>query len=187
MAKPYRLLSGGLLGAFAVALGAAFLDRPAEAPPAPPRLLPMAHAAPVEHVRQEKLRYGHSLAELLEQLRVDGEQASAILAQLPDSAAEHRVREGREYDLRLSARTGGVRRLMLQLDADRVLHVDGRGGGLRARVDSVAVRTDTAVFSGSVRYSLYQALLNGHGDIPRRERQRVADQIAEGIFETRVD
>jgi murein DD-endopeptidase MepM/ murein hydrolase activator NlpD len=38
-----------------------------------------------------------------------------------------------------------------------------------------------------VRYSLYEALANGHGDIPRRERQRVADQIADQIFETRID
>jgi len=187
MANPYRLLSGGLLGAFGVALAAAFLHDPKEEPPAPPKLLPEAHAAPVEHVRRDKLRYGHTLAELLEQLRVDGRQASAILAQLPDSAASHEVREGREFDLRLSTRTGTVRRLTLQLDNDRVLTVDGRGAGLRARVDSVEVHTDTAVFSGSVRSSLYQALGEGHGDIPRRERHQIADQIAEQIFETRVD
>jgi murein DD-endopeptidase MepM/ murein hydrolase activator NlpD len=187
MANPYRLLSGGLLAAFGLALGTAFLHRPHEEPPAPPRLLPEAHAAPVEHVRREKLRYGHTLAELLRQLRVDGAQASAILAQLPDSAAGHEVREGRELDLRLSTRTGGVRRMTLQLDNDRVLTVDGRGAALRARVDSVAVHTDTAVFSGTVRSSLYQALGEGHGDIPRRERRLIADQIADQIFETRID
>ncbi|HET7231356.1 MAG TPA: peptidoglycan DD-metalloendopeptidase family protein [Longimicrobium sp.] len=187
MANPYRLLSGGLLGAFGLALGTAFLRDSTPEPPAPPKLLPEAHAAPVEHVRREKLRYGHTLAELLQQLRVDGQQAHAILAQLPDSAAGHEVREGREYDLRIAARTGGVRRLTLQLDADRVLTVDGRGGSLRARVDSVEVHTDTAVFSGSVRTSLYQALGEGHGDIPRRERRLIADQIADEIFETRID
>ncbi|HKP75861.1 MAG TPA: M23 family metallopeptidase [Longimicrobiaceae bacterium] len=187
MANPYRILSLGVLGAFGVALGAAFLTRKPTAPPPPPKWLPEAHAAPVEHVRHAKVRYGHTLAELLQQLRVDAEQASAILAQLPDSTADAEVREGREYDLRLSARTGGVRRMTLQLDADRVLHVDGRKGGVRARVDSVAVHTDTAVFSGTVHESLYEALSNGHGDIPRRERMRVADQIADQIFETRVD
>jgi murein DD-endopeptidase MepM/ murein hydrolase activator NlpD len=186
MANPYRLLSLGLLGTFGAALGAAFLHRPEPKPPAPPGLLPAAHAAPLEHVRREKLRHGHSLAELLRQLRVDGEQASAILAQLPDSAGDGEVPEGREYDFRVDTRTGGLRRMTLQLDADRVLRVDARGR-LRARVDSVSVHTDTAVFAGTVRYSLYEALLNGHGDIPRRERQRVADQIADGIFETRVD
>ncbi len=187
MANPYRLLSGGLLGAFGLALGTAFLRNPKEEPPPPPKWLPEAHAAPVEHVRHEKLRYGHTLAELLQQLRVDGRQATAILAQLPDSTAEHQVNEGREFDLRLSTRTGGVRRMTLQLDADRVLRVDGRGGGLHARVDSVAVHTDTAVFSGTVRSSLYQALGEGHGDIPRRERRLIAEQIADGIFETRID
>src|SRR6185295_19032207 len=70
---------------------------------------------------------------------------------------------------------------------DRILKVDGRRGEVRARVDSVAVRTDTAVFAGNVRYSLYEALANGHGDIPRRERQRLAALIADDIFETRVD
>lgn len=187
MANPYRLLSGGLLGVFGIALGTAFLRRSDPEPPAPPQLLPEAHAAPVEHVRREKLRYGHTLAELLHQLRVDGQQAQAILAQLPDSAADHRVNEGREYDLRFSARTGGVRRMTLQLDADRVLTVDGRRGALHARVDSVDVHTDTAVFSGTVRSSLYQALGEGHGDIPRRERHQIAEQIADEIFETRID
>ncbi|HET7463970.1 MAG TPA: hypothetical protein VFJ82_22125, partial [Longimicrobium sp.] len=121
MANPYRILSLGVLAAFGTALGTAFVARRPHAPPPPPKWLPEAHAAPVEHVRREKLRHGHTLAELLEQLRVDAAQASAILAQLPDSAADAEVREGREYDLRLSARTGGVRRMTLQLDADRVL------------------------------------------------------------------
>jgi len=187
MANPYRLLSGGLLGAFGLALGAAFLRAPQEEPPAPPRFLPDAYAAPVEHVRHDRLRHGHTVAELLDQLKVDGQQASAILAQLGDSAANHEVREGREFDLRMRADGGGVRRLTLQMDADRVLTVDGRGGALKARVDSVAVRTDTAVFSGTVRSSLYQALGEGHGDIPRRERRMIADQIADEIFETRID
>lgn len=186
MANPYRLLSGGLLGAFGLALGTAFLHRPKAEPPAPPKLLPEAFASPVEHVRHDKLRYGHTLAELLQQLRVDGDQARAILAQLPENTADHEVGEGREFDVRMSTRTGDVRRMTLQLDADRVLTVDGRTG-LRARIDSVEVHTDTAVFSGTVRSSLYQALSEGHGDIPRRERHRIADQIADEIFETRID
>ena len=158
MANPYRILSVGVLGAFAAALGAVFVGaRKDDAPPPPPRWLPEAHAAPVEHVRHEKLRYGHTLGELLQQLRVDGSEASAILAQLPDSAADHEVREGREYDLRLSTRTGGVRRLTLQLDADRILKVDGRKGAVRARVDSVEVRyarnANRALRAAELRFS----------------------------------
>jgi len=187
MANPYRILSLGVLGTFAAALGTVAVGGRDEAPPPPPKLLPEAHAAPVERVRQDRLRYGHSLAELLQQLRVDAAEASAILAQLPDSAAGHHVRQGREYDLRFSTRTGAVRRMTLQLDADRILRVDGRQGRVRARVDSVEVRTDTAVFAGNIRYSLYQALSNGHGDIPRSERRRLADLIADEIFETRID
>lgn len=186
MANPYRILSMVVLGAFAAALGVSSATRKAEPPP-PPRWLPQAFAAPVEHVKREKLRYGHTLSELLQQLRVDGDEAQAILAQLPDGDADAEVPEGRQYDLRFSARTGGVRRMTLQLDADRILHVDGRRGAVRARVDSVEVHTDTAVFAGEVHESLYEALSNGHGDIPRRERQRVADQIADQIFETRID
>ena len=187
MANPYRWLSGGLLGAFGVALGATFLGgKKDDAPPPPPPLLPSAFAKPAEVVQHQKLRYGHTVAELLRQLRVDSRQAQAILAQLPEGAADHEVTEGREYDLRVSTRTGGVRQLRLQLDADRVLTVDGRAD-LRARVDSVAVHTDTAVFSGEVRTSLYQALGEGHGDIPRRERHQIADEIADEIFETRID
>lgn len=187
MANPYRMLSLGMLGVFGTALGASLLGGHKEQTPAPPPpLLPEAHAAPLEVVHHEKLRHGHTLAELFRQLRVADAQARAILAQLPDSARAAEVREGREYDFRVDTRTGGVRRMTLQLDADRILHVDARKG-LRARLDSVEVHTDTAVFFGTVHESLYEALSNGHGDIPRRERQQIAEEIAEKIFETKID
>ncbi|HEX8245078.1 MAG TPA: hypothetical protein VF541_16325, partial [Longimicrobium sp.] len=68
MANPYRMLSLGVLGVFGVALGAAFLRPRDDAPPPPPALLPAAHAAPLEVVRHDRLRHGHTLAELLRQL-----------------------------------------------------------------------------------------------------------------------
>src|SRR3954469_19618865 len=69
MPNPYRILSLGVLGEFGAALGAAFITRKPAAPPPPPKWLPEAYAAPVEHVRHETLRHGHTLSELLQQLR----------------------------------------------------------------------------------------------------------------------
>jgi murein DD-endopeptidase MepM/ murein hydrolase activator NlpD len=182
----YRLPALVLLGVLCAALATGVAGRRPQ-PAAPPRVLSVAFANPVEHVRHEKLREGQTLATLLRRLRLEQEQATAILSQLGDSTASGTIRAGRELDLRLDAERGGVRRMTLQLDADRVLRVDGRRGPVRARVDSVQVHTDTAVFSGSVRYSLYEALLNGHGDVPRGERERLGDQIADHIFATRID
>jgi murein DD-endopeptidase MepM/ murein hydrolase activator NlpD len=188
MANPNRMLAAGVLGVFGLALGTAFLRHPKEEKPAaPPELLPTAMAAPVETVHRVKLRDGETLSGLLRRLQVDAAEAREILAQLAASEDPSRLRAGSELELRTSTRTGGVRTLALQIDRDRVLHVDGRRGGLRSSVDSVAVHTDTAVLSGTVRFSLYEALLRGHGDLPRGERTRIADLIADDVFETKID
>jgi murein DD-endopeptidase MepM/ murein hydrolase activator NlpD len=187
MPRSYRLLSLSLLLLLGVTLAAALRQRRQAQPAPPPLLLAQAYARPLERVHQERLTGSETVAGLLRRLRLQGDQAQAILDQLSDSTAAGRLRAGRALELRLSTRTGGVRSLQLELDADRVLRVDGRRGPVRARVDSVQVRTDTAVFSGQVRYSLYEALLNGKGEVPRGERERIADQIADQIFATRID
>ncbi|HEX2206028.1 MAG TPA: M23 family metallopeptidase [Longimicrobium sp.] len=190
MANPYRILSLGILGAFGVALGAQFVHLPKkkdDAPPPPPPLLARVYAKPAEEVHRLELRKGETLSELLARTRLDGAQAKALLAELTATYDPRRLRPGMEVEYRTSTRTGGVRRMTMQLDADRTLHVDGRAGALRTEVKEVPVHADMAVLAGTVRSSLYQAVIDGEGDVPREERERIVDLLADRIFAYKID
>ena len=190
MANPYRMLSLGVLGVFGLALGSQFVlhrERSDERPPAPPPLLPAAHAAPVEEVHRAELRRGETVSELLERMRLDAEQARALLASLTEAHDPRTLRPGMAVEWRTSTRTGDLRRMTMRLDADRTLRVDGRAGALESAVEEVEVHADTAVLAGAVERSLYQAVLDGKGDVPRAERERVVDLLADRIFAYRID
>ncbi|HEX8692477.1 MAG TPA: M23 family metallopeptidase [Longimicrobium sp.] len=190
MANPYRMLSLGVLGVFGLALGSQFVlhrQKNDEPPPAPPPLLPAAHAAPVEEVHRAELRKGETVSELLERMRLDGEQAQALLASLTGAHDPRTLRPGMAVEWRTSTRTGGLRRMTMRLDADRTLRVDGRTGKLKSAVEEVEVHADTAVLAGTVERSLYQAVLDGKGDVPRAERERVVDLLADRIFAYKID
>jgi murein DD-endopeptidase MepM/ murein hydrolase activator NlpD len=189
MANPYRILSLGVLSVFGLALGSQFVvhRQQDDAPPPPPPLLPEAHAAPAEVVYRETLRKGETLGELLERTRLDAEDAKALLAELTAVYDARSLRPGMEIEYRQSTRTGETRRLSMRLDADRRLNVDGRSGALVAAVEEVPVHKDTAVLAGTVRRSLYQAVLDGEGDVPREERERVVDLLADRIFAYKID
>ena len=189
MANPYRILSLGVLGVFGLALGSQFVvhRQKDDAPPPPPPLLPEAHAAPAEVVYRETLRKGETLGELLERTRLDAEDAKALLAELTAVYDARSLRPGMEIEYRQSTRTGETRRLSMRLDADHRLNVDGRSGEMVAAVEEVPVHKDTAVLAGTVRRSLYQAVLDGEGDVPREEREAVVDLLADRIFAYKID
>jgi len=188
VANPHRFLALGVLGTFGVALGSVAVSgrqpRPVDAPPA---LLPAAYAAPVEATYTDTLRGGETLSELLARTRLDAEEARALLARIEEVQDARRVRAGVVVTYRQSTATGAVRRAEMRLDPDHTLAVDGRSGALVAKVAEVEVRADTAVLAGVVRSSLYQALLDGAGAVPRGERERIADVLADRIFAWKVD
>ncbi|HYJ80588.1 MAG TPA: peptidoglycan DD-metalloendopeptidase family protein [Longimicrobiaceae bacterium] len=188
MANPYRILSFGLLAAFGVLFGAHLVRNPrAQTPAPPPPLLAVAHAAPVERVHRAELRRGETLSGLMRRMELDAAQARELLSHLAGARDPRTLRPGMAVEWRTYVRTGALRRLTMRLDADRTLRVDGRGGGLKAAVEEVEVRADTAVLAGTVRRSLYQAVLDGDGDVPRAERERVVDVLADRIFAYKID
>jgi murein DD-endopeptidase MepM/ murein hydrolase activator NlpD len=188
MARPYRFLSVAVLGALGAAMATALAGRaPAPGPQARPAFLPVAHARPVETSYADTLRKGETLSQLLARARIDAEQARALLDQIQALQDPRRVRAGLVLKYRTATENGSVRRAELALDADHRLRVDGRRGQLVAEVEEVPVRADTAVLVGKVRSSLYQALLQGEGTVPRGERERIADILADRIFAWKVD
>ena len=188
MANPYRILSVAMVGVLGAGTLAALLGRgPQPAQVAPLSLLPVAQARPLEVAHADTLRSGETLSQLLARARMDAAQARELLHQIQDKQDPRRMRPGLVLRYLTATANGSVRRAELALDADHRLRVDGRGGQLVAEVETVPVRADTAVLTGSVRSSLYQALAEGEGRVPRAERERIADLLADRIFAWKVD
>jgi murein DD-endopeptidase MepM/ murein hydrolase activator NlpD len=190
MSNPYRFLALGLFAAVGVAAAGSFLQAPAEeaAPPPPPSLLPVAYANPAEIAFQDTLQRGETLSELLQRSRLAAEDAAALLDELKDVQDPRALRPGAVIAYRKSFTGGEVRGMEFSLDADRTLTVRRSGDGWDAAVEEVPVRTDTAALAGEVRSSLYQALMDARGaDVPREERERIVDVLADKIFAWQID
>jgi murein DD-endopeptidase MepM/ murein hydrolase activator NlpD len=184
------MIAASALCALGAALGVQRLAtlRAAEEPaPAAPAWLPAAQARPAELAFADTLRRGESLSQLLGRTQLDLDATRALLDQLTRVQDPRTVRPGLVVEYRRSTRTGAVRGVSTRLDADRRLSLRPAAGGWDARVEEVAVRADTAVLAGSVRRSLYQALMDGEGGVPRAERQRVADLLADSVFPWQID
>jgi murein DD-endopeptidase MepM/ murein hydrolase activator NlpD len=190
MAKAYRYLAVGALCAFGAALGVERVQARQEGAAPPPLPLPVLgtfYAAPVDVAHADTLRSGETLSELLERTRLDREAAQALLQELAEVADPRSIRPGLVVQYRMATADGRIRGMSTRLDADRSLAFRRAETGWTARVEEVPVRADTAVLAGTVRQSLYQALMDGAGDVPRAERQAVADILADRIFAWKID
>jgi murein DD-endopeptidase MepM/ murein hydrolase activator NlpD len=189
ISRPYRVLAAGLLGSCGLALASVFATSAStrDEAAAPPALLPALHAAPLETAYRDTLRKGETLSELLERARLDAADAHALIEQLRAQQDLRSLRPGAVIAYRRSAATGELRKLEMSLDPDHKVSIRNDGGTMAATVAEVPVRTDTAVLAGEVRTSLYQGLLDGSGSVPRNERERIADVLADRIFAWQVD
>ncbi|HEX8275955.1 MAG TPA: peptidoglycan DD-metalloendopeptidase family protein [Longimicrobiaceae bacterium] len=190
MPNPYRFLALGLLAAVGAAGVGGFLHAPRQDEPAPPppSLLPTAYANPAEVAFQDTLRRGETLSELLERSQLDAADAAALLAEIQGVQDPRHLKPGAVVSYRKKFVGGQVRGMEFSLDADRTLSVHREGGAWDAEVEEVEVRTDTAALAGEVRSSLYQAVMDARGaDVPREERERIVDLLADKIFAWQID
>ncbi|MDQ3557477.1 MAG: hypothetical protein M3409_11995, partial [Gemmatimonadota bacterium] len=188
MAKPFRWLSLGVLACLGVAVGShrARTGLPTAGPTAP-LVLSAAYAAPAEAAWADTLHRGETISQLLDRSHLQGAEAAALLQALENFQNLRSLRPGAVIRYRTSATSGSVRGMEFQGDPDRMLTLRRSGGEWESLVEEVPVRADTAVLVGTVRSSLYDALLSGRGDVPRAERQQVADALAERIFPWKID
>lgn len=189
MRNPQRILAFCVFAAFAIALAGAFAapDRLASRRAETATLLPAAHANPVDVSVVDTLRSGETLSQLLRRVRLAESEAGALLAELQEYQDPRRMRPGSVISYRRSFTDGSVREMEFKLDADRRLSMQRQGDGWAGAIEEVPVRADTAVLSGTVLTSLYAALLHGDGDVPRAEREQIADQLADRVFAWQVD
>jgi murein DD-endopeptidase MepM/ murein hydrolase activator NlpD len=189
MRNPHRILALGVFAAFALALAGTFAapDRLANKARSAAPLLPAAHANPVDVSVEDTLRRGETLSQLLRRVRLAQAEAGALLSELQEYQDPRRMRPGSVISYRRSYTDGSVREMAFKLDADRMLSMHRNGDSWSGEVEQVPVRADTAILSGTVLTSLYAALLHGEGDVPRAERERVADLLADRVFAWQVD
>ena len=189
MRNSQRILALGVFGAFAVALAGAFAapDRLARQAKPAAALLPAAFANPVDVSIQDTLRKGETISQLLQRVRLAEGEATALLTELQEYQDPRRLRPGAVISYRRSYADGSVRGVEFALDADRKLNVQRKGQDWEAEIQEVPVHADTAVLAGTVLTSLYAALLHGEGDVPRAERERIADLLADRVFAWQVD
>lgn len=189
MPNPNRVVAIGIFAAFgAVAAGSVFWS-PEQAQPLPtPTLLPVAHANPAAVVVRDTLQAGETLTDLLRRARLAEADAYTLLAELQQHQDPRRLRPGSVLAFERSVRNGDVRKMEFRLDADHTLNMRRAGETWAGSVDAVEVRADTAVLTGTVKSSLYAALLAGHGNgVPSREREWIADILADRIFAWQID
>lgn len=189
MLNSQRILALCVFAAFAVALGGAFVapQRIATRQAPETTLLPAAHANPVDVSVVDTLRSGETLSQLLQRVRLAEDEARALLAELQEYQDPRRMRPGSVISYRRAYSDGSVREMAFKLDADRMLSMQRQGDSWAGAIEEVPVRQDTTVLSGTVLTSLYSALMHGEGDLPRAERERVADMLADRIFAWQVD
>ena len=185
-----RLLTAA--GLFAV-FGVAFASRLSELGlsldgETPPALLPAALANPAEVGFQDTLHAGETLSELLSRAELDASEVQALLDELQELQDPRRMRPGSVISYRRSVETGDVRGMEFRIDADRTLSMQRAGAAWAGSVEEVPVRVDSVVLTGTVRSSLYAALVDGEGEgVPASERETVADQLADRIFAWQLD
>jgi murein DD-endopeptidase MepM/ murein hydrolase activator NlpD len=191
MRNGQRILALGVFTTFGLAMaGGFFAGYPAKdaSSSAPPPLLPAAHAAPAEIAEQDTLHSGETISELLDRAHLAEDDATSLLAALREHQDPRRLRPGSVISYRRSAESGAVRGMDIKLDADRSLSVEREGGEWKGKVEEVPLHTDSVVLTGTVKSSLYAALVSGEGaDVPSDERERIADILADRIFAWQVD
>ncbi|HEU0012903.1 MAG TPA: M23 family metallopeptidase [Longimicrobium sp.] len=189
MARAYRVMVLGFAGLLAagVAVNRVQIKREAAKPVVPPPVLAANRAKAVEVAYTDTLRRGETLSQLMQRTRLDADARAAMLAELARVQDPRSVRPGLVVEYRKATRDGRIRGMFTRLDADRNLSFRRIGAAWAANVEEVPVRVDTAVLAGTVRLSLYQALLDGEGNVPAAERGRVADLLADRIFAWKID
>jgi murein DD-endopeptidase MepM/ murein hydrolase activator NlpD len=190
MPNPYRILALGVLAAVGVAGVGSFVPVPSRGKPAPapPPLLPAAHANPAKVSHADTLRRGETISELLERMRISQEEARTILRDLLEQQDPRALRAGVVVEYTTGFQDGRVRGMEMGLDPDHVLRVQRDGTELVTRVEEVLVRLDTVVLAGRVEGSLYQTLMRDPVEnVSRGERERIVDRIADRIFAWKID
>ena len=182
------LRRGASYAVFAALTAVALRATPHARPPQPAARLgvdrPIAFAGP--RWRQQTLTVGRGerLAALLER---GGLPATQVVAALGSAAALRRgVPAGTTVTVGGLSTDSVPSEVVFRLAADRVVHLRRTEEGWAGNELRLPLRTDTVAVSGRITSTLYDALDDAHGDLPRKLRSELVWTLAD-IYEYRVD
>lgn len=151
-------------------------------------MLPAAAARPVDITFIDTLHAGETLSQLFARVDLGQGETAALLDELTGHHDPRRMQPGSVVTYRRSIDTGTVRRVDFRLDADRTLNLRRAGDRWVGAIEEVEITVDTVVVAGTVRSSLYNALVaDGTDGSALDERNRLVDQLADRIFAWQID
>jgi murein DD-endopeptidase MepM/ murein hydrolase activator NlpD len=178
-----RLTTYSVVGALAVAAVAFIRPIPPSAPAA--AVLAIDARPPAWLLRTDTLGRGETIGQLLERSGIGREHANRIIRSLT-SLDDRKTPAGMPITVRRLESDSLPREIVFQLAIDRLLHVERVDSSWVSREERLPWTTDTIVVSAVVHSTLYDALDQGGGALPRKMRSELAWAVAD-IFEYRVD
>lgn len=145
---------------------------------------------PSEHVTRLSLESGETLARLLERSTLGPEEARRLTNVVATYRNPRRLRPGFGMDLYWSAEDSTLRRVVIPLGADTILHIAvSDTTAWNVEVELRPVRREVVFLQGKIQSSLYDAIVKaGEGiRIPEAERRALVDILAEQIFAWQID
>jgi murein DD-endopeptidase MepM/ murein hydrolase activator NlpD len=182
-----RAIAYGVVALLAVAAILFTKPLPPNSNRQPGELLSASHAAHNWRERNDTLGSGDNLMALLGRAGL-----SDLLAREALKAAKSIDYRNLRLNLPVRVRSELTDSLptyiTLELAVDKFLHLKRDSTGWRETVEQVAWTTDTIVVAGTIKSNLYAAMDAAAGDVlPRDARTKLVVQMAEDIFEYRVD
>ena len=146
------------------------------------------HAAPPEEAERVSLRRGQTLGSLLLAASIATRERVALLEAFGEVANPRRLVAGTPVTYWRDRRDGALRAVEVGLSPDSAVHLDGAGEGWTARMTRTPVQTDTVYAEGTIRSSLWMALMGSPSlqFMPSGDRAKLLDGL-DRIFQWEVD
>ncbi|MSR22755.1 MAG: M23 family metallopeptidase [Gemmatimonadetes bacterium] len=150
--------------------------------------LPPLVAAPAEELRVELLTNGTTFGELLNGVRLDGNDQQNLLLAFQEHADPRRLRVGTEVTLRFFRGDGRIRGVDVAVSKDELVRLERDVAGWASIVVPTPVQVDTLAAVGSIETSLWNAVRESAGlaSVPWADQAEVIGLVAQ-VFQSQID
>ncbi len=183
ISSPLALL--GLAGALVVALivGSLAASGPPEVGPLEP-----VHAAPAERLQTVELKWGQTFGEVLEGANIGWSDQNSLLLAFREQANPRSMKDGTRITLRWFQEVEELRGIDVTLSADKTVRLLRDEVGWSSDVVRTPIVVDTLFISGSIEYTLSDAIteLDDLSGTTWGNRVEIVDKL-DKVFQWQVD
>lgn len=188
MRGQYRILA--FLSLILIGVGALiWLPHAPAADPAAAPELPIAYAAPVEHVETHVLKAGETLGGVLARASVDSHNLPDLLLALREYVSPRRLAPGVEVTVRRWAGGSATRSVDIRVNPDTTVRLQPGGLGWSGTLLLTPVVVDTVYAAGRIESgrTLYEAIVDDEDStLPVSERTQLVGDLAD-IYSFKID